>query len=150
MCPKLPLVSDSPQHTHYMHDTLFLCNLVLILIGASPSKPHTSVTASSMCVFVSLFVWTNHFSWISNEHIQIFQILCVYSMHSEGQWRATVRVQCHIILGGWGLLQVSTTLGPEIQLMICLPHACMTIVAALTDSGESQTLLLSMFRVPWQ
>ena len=46
------------------------------------------------------------------------------------------------------LLQVSTTLGPEIQLMICLPHACMTIVAALTDSGESQTLLLSMFRVP--
>ena len=46
------------------------------------------------------------------------------------------------------LLQVSTTLGPEIQLTICLPHACVAIVAALTESGESQTLLLSMFRVP--
>jgi len=35
------------------------------------------------------------------------------------------------------LLQVLTTLRPEIQLTICLVHACVAIVAALTDSGQS-------------
>ena len=28
---------------------------------------------------------------------------------------------------------------PEIQLTICLVHACVAIVAALTDSGQSRT-----------
>ena len=46
-------------------------------------------------------------------------------------------------------LQVASgIITPEIQLIICLVHACVAIVAALTDSRQSLTLLLSMFCVP--
>ena len=54
----------------------------------------------------------------------------------------TGKLHRRLLTDGWytrwlRLLQVLTTLRPEIQLTICLVHARVAIVAALTDSGQS-------------
>ena len=86
-------------HTLQCRIHIFSCNLVLILIEASPSKPHISVTALSKCVFVRLFVSTNHLRWISNEHIQIF--------HKD---RYCVYIACIVKASGGLLSECSVTL----------------------------------------
>ena len=50
----------------------------------------------------------------------------------------------------WAEVALAINYAPEIQLTICLAHACVAIVAAMTDSEQWQTLLLSVLCAPWQ
>ena len=66
-----------------------------MMIGASLSEPHTSVTSlrTCVCMFVCLFVcllaWTDHLPKILNQRIQIFH----EDRYREASEGLTVRVQ---------------------------------------------------------
>ena len=85
----------------------------------------------------------------------VYAFFCVCVNKPSQLWTMTGKLHRRLLTDGWytrwlRLLQVLTTLRPEIQLTICLVHARVAIVAALTDSGQSLTLLLPTFCVPWQ
>ena len=61
LCPPFYLHIGRHSHNKIWPPSSIFTNCKPMVIGASVSEPHTSMTASNTCVDISMFVWTNHF-----------------------------------------------------------------------------------------
>ena len=60
LCPPFYLHIGRHSHNEICPASSIFTNCKAMVNGASLSEPHTSMTASNTCVYISMFVWTNH------------------------------------------------------------------------------------------